>query len=103
MIIDVVHTEDTDGHRGPQRRTFWGTTIIRNWTAISRTVTCPLISADIASLYATECNILNTTIRGLLMVYVKLVLKLIHIYITSVYFLYLYNGLTATAIPEAND
>ena len=37
------------------------------------------------------------------MVYVKLVLKLIQIYITSVYFLYLYNGLTATAIPEAND
>ena len=60
-------------------------------------------SADIASLYATECNILNTTIRGLLMVYVKLVLKLIQIYITSVSFLYLYNGLTATAIPEAND
>ena len=56
-----------------------------------------------ASLYATECNILNTTIRGLLMVYVKLVLKLIQIYITSVYFLYLYNGLTATAIPEVND
>ena len=42
MIIDVVHTEDTDGHGGPQRRTFWGTAIIRNWTAISRTVTCPL-------------------------------------------------------------
>ena len=42
MIIYVVHTEDTDGHGGPQRRTFWGTTIIRNWTAISRTVTCPL-------------------------------------------------------------
>ena len=41
-------------------------------------------------------------IRGVLMAYVKFVLKLFHIYITSVYFLYLYNVLTSIAIPEAN-
>ena len=34
---------------------------------------------------------------------VKFVLKLFHIYITSDYFLYLCNGLTTIAIPEAND
>ena len=60
-------------------------------------------SADMASLYATECNILNMTIRGLLMAYVKFVLKLFQTYITSDYFLYLCNGLTSIAIPEAND
>ena len=34
---------------------------------------------------------------------VKFVLKLFQTYITSDYFLYLCNGLTAIAIPEAND
>ena len=34
---------------------------------------------------------------------VKFVLKLFHIYITSVYFLYLCNVLTSIAIPEANS
>ncbi|MCI7015543.1 MAG: hypothetical protein MR923_00280, partial [Prevotella sp.] len=34
---------------------------------------------------------------------VKFVLKLFQIYITSDYFLYLCNGLTSIAIPEAND
>ena len=34
---------------------------------------------------------------------VKFVLKLFQTYITSDYFLYLCNGLTATAIPEVND
>ena len=60
-------------------------------------------SADIASLYATESNILNMTIRGLLMAYVKFVLKLFQTYITSDYFLYLCNVLTSIAIPEANS
>ena len=34
---------------------------------------------------------------------VKFVLKLFQTYITSDYFLYLCNGLTSIAIPEAND
>ena len=34
---------------------------------------------------------------------VKFVLKLFQTYITSDYLLYLCNGLTAIAIPEAND
>ena len=34
---------------------------------------------------------------------VKFVLKLFQTYITSDYFLYLCNDLTATAIPKAND
>ena len=59
--------------------------------------------ADMASLYATECNIINMTIRGVLMAYVKQLLKLFQTYITSDYFLYLCNVLTSIAIPEANS
>ena len=57
---------------------------------------------------SSQINILEVILRSSRSVFndhiiVKFVLKLFQTYITSDYFLYLCNGLTAIAIPEAND
>ena len=57
---------------------------------------------------SSQINILEVILRSSRSVFndhiiVKFVLKLFQTYITSDYFLYFCNGLTAIAIPEAND
>ena len=57
---------------------------------------------------SSQINILEIILRSNRSVFndhitVKFVLKLFQTYITSDYFLYLCNGLTSIAIPEAND
>ena len=57
---------------------------------------------------SSQINILEVILRSSRSVFndniiVKCVLKLFQTYITSDYSLYLCNGLTAIAIPEAND
>ena len=57
---------------------------------------------------SSQINIIEVILRSSHFVFndhitVKFVLKLFQTYITSDYFLYLCNGLTAIAIPEAND
>ena len=57
---------------------------------------------------SSQINILEVILRSSRSVFndhiiVKFVLKLFQTYITSDYFLYLCNSLTAIAIPEAND
>ena len=56
---------------------------------------------------SSQINILEVILRSSCSVFndhiiVKFVLKLFQTYITSDYFLYFCNGLTAIAIPEAN-
>ena len=57
---------------------------------------------------SSQINILEVILRSSRSVFndniiVKFVLKLFQTYITSDFFLYLCNGLTDIAIPEAND
>ena len=57
---------------------------------------------------SSQINILEVILRSSCSVFndhiiVKFVLKLFQTYITSDYFLYLCNVITAIAIPEAND
>ena len=52
-------------------------------------------------LFLMEMNV--SIVSELSSITVKFVLKLFRTYITADYFLYLCNGLTATATPEGND